>query len=124
MTTAISVPDKFLARSIAQTFPSDSIERLRFEARIEYADGNRSKALEKAERALQLKPDNNSLKSLREKIAKGTLDPLKDGLDLGMLGTAYLPLLIDDQFLRARTAFGGSCRDHKGGSRNCSRDPP
>ena len=78
MTTALRVPDKFLARSIAQTLPADSIERLRFEARIEYADGNRSKALEKADRALELKPDDASLVSLREKIESETLDPLKD----------------------------------------------
>jgi Flp pilus assembly protein TadD len=51
---------------------------LRFEARIEYADGNRSKALEKADRALELKPDDASLVSLREKIESETLDPLKD----------------------------------------------
>jgi hypothetical protein len=50
---------------------------LRFEARIEYADGNRSKALEKAERALQLKPGDESLASLREKIANGTMDVLE-----------------------------------------------
>jgi Flp pilus assembly protein TadD len=78
MTTALRVPDKFLARSIAQTLPADSIERLRFEARIECADGNGSKALEKADRALELEPDDESLASLREKIESGTLDPLMD----------------------------------------------
>jgi serine/threonine protein kinase len=77
MDIEMSVPDKFLARSMAQTLPTDSVERLRFEARIEYADGNRSKAREKVDRALLLKPGDESLESLREKIVNGTLDPTK-----------------------------------------------
>ncbi|MFN0129494.1 MAG: protein kinase domain-containing protein [Verrucomicrobiales bacterium] len=71
---ALKLPDRFLARRIAARLPKDSPRQLAFLAKIEFAESNRTKAQEIAERAVSLHPGDTSLQDLAASIRDGTLE--------------------------------------------------
>ncbi|MFN0126574.1 MAG: hypothetical protein ACKV19_07815, partial [Verrucomicrobiales bacterium] len=70
---ALTVKDRSLARRIAQRLPRDSPKQLDFVTKIEYAEGNRTKALAQARRAVELHPTDEALQRLVASIEAGTL---------------------------------------------------
>jgi serine/threonine protein kinase len=75
---ALRLDDKRVARMIAWCMPEKSLERLSFEAQIEYAEGNTTKARALAEQACSVDPTATAAKALLDKINSGTLDvPMK-----------------------------------------------